>query len=139
MKKRPAIGLAVSVLILSVIIGIASLPDEVLNEPSTIEGTQTTPENTPLVPTLEESQKFVANAVVEKDMDAAKAEIDALKQDMKKLQNELVELKTDSQAPDTANEVTEVKDMPPKADSEENSEGKVITINIKDGVGSKSR
>lgn len=78
MKKRPAIGLTVTVLVLSVIIGIASLPDEVLIEPSAIEGTQT---NTEAVPPLEKSQEFIANAVTEKDLNAAKTEIDTLKQE----------------------------------------------------------
>ncbi len=139
MKKRPAIGLTVSVLVLSVIIGIASLPDEVLIDSSEIQSTQTTPEEVTLVPTLEESQEFIANAVSEKNMDAAKAEIDALKTEMSKLQNELVELKTDSQVPDEPVEVTEEKVMPPKADTQGKSEGKVITVNIKDGVGAKQR
>lgn len=142
MKKRPAIGLTVTVLVLSVIIGIASLPDEVLNESSAIEGTQTNTEAVAPVPPLEKSQEFIANAVTEKDLNAAKTEIDTLKQEINQLKDELVGLKIDSQALDTAvevPEVTEVKDMPPKEDTQETSEGNVIKINIKDGVGSKSR
>ena len=137
MKKRPVIGLSLTVLVLSVIIGIASLPDEVLIDPSSIENTQTLPEDIPLVPTLEESQDF-SNSDAQKNLDDTKAELDALKKEMIELQNELVALKINSQVPDEIPTITEVKDVAPEVDSEE-SQGKVIKINIKDGVGAKQR
>ena len=138
MKKRPVIGLSLTVLVLSVIIGIASLPDEVLIDPSSIENTQTLPEDIPLVPTLEESQDFISNSDAQKNLDDTKAELDALKKEMITLQNELVALKINSQVPDEIPTITEVKDVAPEVDSEE-SQGKVIKINIKDGVGAKQR
>lgn len=147
MKKGPVIGLSITVLVLSVIIGIVSLPDEVLIDPSSIENSQTLPEDIPLVPTLEESQDFIANSDAQKNIDDAKAEIDALKNEIKELKNELADLKINSQVPEENLPVTAVEDVGPKEtstekspeDSQVESQGKVITINIKDGVGAKMR
>jgi len=138
MKKRPVIGLSITVLVLSVIIGIASLPDAVLIDPSSIENTQTLPEDIPLVPTLEEAQDFISNSDAQKNIDNTNAELDALKKEMSELKTELVELKTTPQVPEESLPVTAVEDVAPKVDSEE-SQGKVIKINIKDGVGAKQR
>jgi len=138
MKKRPVIGLSITVLVLSVIIGIASLPDAVLIDPSSIENTQTLPEDIPLVPTLEEAQDFISNSDAQKNIDDTNAELDALKKEMSELKTELVELKTTPQVPEESLPVTAVEDVAPKVDSEE-SQGKVIKINIKDGVGAKQR
>ena len=137
MRKRPVIGLSMTVLVLSVIIGIASLPDEVLIDPSSIENSQTLPEDIPIVPTLEESQDFT-NSDAQKNMDDTNAELDALKNEMSALKNELVELKINSQVPEENLTITEVEDVAPKVDTEE-SQGKVFKINMKDGVGAKQR
>ena len=139
MKKRPFIGLSITVLVLSVIIGIASLPDEVLIDPSSIENSQTLPEDIPLVPTLEESQDFISNSDAQKNMDDTKTELDALKKEMSALKNQLVELKITSQVIEENLTITEVEDVAPKVDSQEESQGKVIKINIKDGVGAKEK
>ena len=111
MKKRPAIGLSITVLVLAVIIGIASLPDEVLIDSPSIENSKTLPEDIPLVPTLEESQDFISNYDTQKNLDDAKAEIDTLKNEMIELKNELVELKTNSQVLEENLPVTTVKDV----------------------------
>jgi len=137
MRKRPVIGLSMTVLVLSVIIGIASLPDEVLIDPSSIENSQTLPEDIPIVPTLEESQDFT-NSDAQKNLDDTKAELDALTKEMSALKNELVELKINSQVPEENLTITEVEDVAPKVDTEE-SQGKVFKINMKDGVGAKQR
>ncbi len=146
MKKLPVIGLSITVLVLSVIIGIASLPDEVLIDPSSIENSQTLPEDIPLVPTLEESQDLISNSDAQKNMDDTKAELDSLKKEMITLQNELVALKTTSQVPEEILTSTEVKDVAPEVDSEESQadpqeepKGKVIKVSMKDGVGAKQR
>jgi len=138
MKKRPVIGVTVTVLVLSVIIGIATLPDEVLIHSSAIQSSQTTPTDNPTNAALKESQDIISNAIAQQKMDDAKAEIDTLKKEMKKLQNDLVKLKTESQVPDQTLQTTEDKDMQPTDDSQ-NTEGKVIKINIRDGVGAKQR
>ena len=138
MKKRPVIGLSITVLVLSVIIGIASLPDEVLIDPSSIENTQTLPEDIPLVPTLEEAQDFISNSDAQKNMDYSKAELDALKKEMRELKNELVELKINSQVPDEILPTPEAEDVAP-IDSQEDSEGRVIKIKMKDGVGAQEK
>ena len=138
MKKGPVIGLTVGVLVLSVIIGIASLPDEVLIDSSAIENTQATKEEIPIVPTLEESHALISNSNEQIKFDDTKAELDALKKEMSDLKNDLVELKTDSKVPDEK-PAPKVEDASPKVDSQKESEGKVITVNIKDGVGAKQR
>ena len=146
MKKRPVIGLSVTVLVFSVIIGIASLPDEVLIDPSSIENSQTLPEDIPIVPTLEEAQDFISNSDAQKKIDDTNAELDALKKEMSALKNELVELKINSQVPDEILTTTEAEDVVSKVDSEESqansqekSEGKVIKVSMKDGVGVEQR
>ena len=139
MRKLPVIGLTITVLVLSVIIGIASLPDEVLIDPSSIEHSQTLLEDIPLVPTLEESQDFISNSDAQKNMDDTKTELDALKKEMSALKNQLVELKITSQVIEENLTITEVEDVAPKVDSQEESQGKVIKINIKDGVGAKEK
>src|SRR3989304_9460340 len=138
MKRRPVIGLSITVLVLSVIIGIASLPDEVLIDPSSIENTQTLPEDIPLVPTLEEAQDFISNSDAQKSMDDSKAELDALKKEMSALKNELVELKINSQVPEEILPTTEAEDVVP-IDSQEEPEGRVIKIKMKDGVGAQEK
>ena len=147
MKKRPVIGISITVLVLAVVIGIASLPDEVLIDSTSIENSKTLPEDTPIVPTLEESQDFIANSNAQKNLDDAKAEIDALKNEMSKLQNELVELKTTPQVPEENLPAAPVEDVAPKEASQEKSQedtqvesqGKVIKVSIQDGVGAKQR
>ena len=139
MKRRPVIGLSITVLVLSVIIGIASLPDEVLIDSTSIENSQTLPEDIPLVPTLEESQDFISNSDAQKNMDGTKAKLDALTKEMRALKNELVELKINSQVPEENLTITEVEDVTPKVDSQEESQGRVIKITMKDGVGAKER
>src|SRR3990172_10495844 len=119
MKKRPVIGISITVLVLSVIIGIASLPDEVLIDPSSIENLQTLPEDIPLVPTLEEAQDLISNYDAQKKIDDTNAELDALKKEMSALKNELVELKINSQVPDEILPTTEAEDVVSKVDSEE--------------------
>lgn len=139
MRKRPVIGLSITVLVLSVIIGIASLPDEVLIDPSSIENSQTLPEDIPLVPTLEESQDFIPNSDAQKNMDDTKADLDALKKEVRDLKNELVGLKINSQVPDEILTNTKAEDVVPKVDSQGEPQGKVFKVNMKDGVGAKQR
>ena len=138
MKKRPAIGVSIAVLVLSVIIGIASLPDEVLSNPSSVENPQTIPEDIPIVPTLEETQDFISSSDAQKKIDDANAELNSLKKEIRELKNELVDLKINPQVPEETLTITEVEAVTPKVNSEE-SQGKVIKINIKDGVGAKQK
>lgn len=135
MKKRRVIGLCVTALILSVIIGIASLPDEVLIESTSVENSQTPPKDIQFVPTKEEFQESIPVSVVEKNSDNTNAEIDALKNEIKELKNELVELKLNSGTPEVVPTITKVENVTNK----EESQGKVITIKMKDGVGAKMR
>ena len=138
MKKRPAIGVSIAVLVLSVIIGIASLPDEVLIDPSSVENIQTTKEEIPIVPALEESHALISNSNEQLKLDDTKTELDALKKEMSDLKNDLVDLKINSQIPVETLIIPEVKDVTPDVDSEK-PQGKVIKISMKDGIGIKQR
>ena len=139
MKRRPIIGLSATVLVLSVIIGIASLPDEVLIESSSIDKSPTQPEDIQFAPTKEELQESIPYTEDTKNIDNTKAELDALKKEIKELKNEIVEIKINSEIPDDIPLITEVEDVPTEERSHEDSQGKVITISLKDGVGARMR
>ena len=66
LKKRGIIGIGITFLVLSIIVGIASLPDEVLLESSTNENSQTLSEDFESVPTMDEISNFVSESVPEK-------------------------------------------------------------------------
>jgi uncharacterized protein YdcH (DUF465 family) len=136
-KRRTIIGLSVTILTLSVIIGIASLPDEVLIESSSVDNSPTTPEEI-LVPSKEEIQEIIPDALDNKSPDTAKAEIDALKKEVIELKNEIVQIKTESEVPQDIPIITEEKNQTVE-NSQDVSQGKVIIVSINDGVGSKSR
>lgn len=134
MKKRPVIGLTVAVVVLSVIMGIATLPDEVLLEPSA-ENSQTIQEDIPFVPKIEEVSNLVSESITEKKLEKTKAELDALKNEFEQLKKEINEPKPASEIPE---EVTQVSETPDE-EFDNPSEGKVISINLKDGVGGSER
>jgi hypothetical protein len=136
-KRRTIIGLSVTILALSVIIGIASLPDEVLIDSSSVDSSPDLPEEI-IVPSKEEIQEIIPEVLDNKSTDTTKAEIDALKKEITELKNELVQVKTDSEVPQDIPMITEEKNQTAE-DSQDESQGKVITISINDGVGSKSR
>jgi len=137
-KRRTIIGSSVAILALSIITGIASLPDEVLIESSSVNDSQTLPEEI-LVPTKEEIQEEPITEILDdKNIDAAKTELDALKKEITELKNEIVQIKTNEVEPQDMPKITEEKDQTVE-NSQDVSQGKVFTISISDGVGSKSR
>lgn len=138
MKRRSLIWLSIAGLVFSVIIGIASLPDEVLIESSSIDNSLTLPEEI-LIPAKEEIQDAFSNTIDMKNIDAANSEIDALKKEITELKNEVMQIKTNSGIPGDISEIDEVKDVATEENSDEKSEGRIITISIKDGVGAKQR
>jgi HAMP domain-containing protein len=136
-KRRPIVGISVAILVLSVIIGIASLPDEVLIESSSIDNSETVPEEI-ILPPKEESQAPISDLTDNKNIDATKEEINALKKEIIELKNEIVQIKKDPEVSQDIPIITEEKNQTVE-NSQNVSQGKVITISIKDGVGSKSR
>ena len=138
MKRRAIIGLSVTVLALSVIIGIASLPDEVLIDSSSIDNSPTLPEEI-LVPTKEEIQDSMPDIADKENTDVTKAELDVLKKEIIELKNELVQIKTNSGVPQDISTISEVGDAVSEENSHEEPQGRLITISIKDGVGAKMR
>jgi hypothetical protein len=136
-KRRSIIGLSVTILALSVIIGIASLPDEVLIESSSVDNSPTTPEEIDAL-SKEEIQEIIPEVLDNKSTDTTKAQIDALKKEITELKNELVQIKTDSEGPQNIPIIAEEKNQTDE-NSQDISQGKVITISISDGVGAKER
>jgi len=137
-KRRSIIWLSIAGLVFSVIIGIASLPDEVLIKSSSIDNSLTLPEEI-IVPANEEIQGPISDTIDMKNIGAANSEIDALKKEISELKNEVMQVKTNSGIPVDIPEIDEVKDVAAEENSDEKSEGRIITISIKDGVGAKQR
>ena len=123
MKRRPIIGLSITAFVLSAIIGIASLPDEVLLESSTIENSQTLPEEIQSVPTMEEVSGFVSESEVEKKVEKTNAELNALKRELDQLKKEINRIKVVSDVPEEFSEISETT----HEELENQSEGRVIT------------
>jgi len=138
LKKRGIIGIGITFLVLSVIIGIASLPDEVLIESTTVENSQTM-SDAQAVPINEEINNFIIKSEVDKNLENAKAELDALKKELRELKKDLVELKTASNILEETPTSLESQEEVSEEQSMEETEGKVIRINIKDGVGAEER
>lgn len=138
MKRRTIIGLSVTILALSVIIGIASLPDEVLIKSSSVDNSQTLPEET-LLPTQEDIQEAISDINNKKDTESTKTEIDTLKKEITDLKKEIVQIKINSDVPKDVSTITEKEDVLDDKNSYNETEGKVITVSIKDGVGVKQR
>lgn len=137
MKKRPIIGLSVTILVLFVIIGIATLPDEVLIESSSGNNSPLKPDEI-FVPTKEEIQGSILDTEDKKNTDATIEEINALKKEILELKNDLVQIKINSGVPEDIQTITEIEGIATDENSEE-SQGRLINISIKDGVGSNER
>jgi len=138
LKKRGIIVIGITFLVLSVIIGIASLPDEVLIESTNVENSQTM-SDAQAVPINEEINNFIIKSEVDKNLENAKAELDALKKELRELKKDLVELKTASNILEETPTSLESQEEVSEEQSMEETEGKVIRINIKDGVGAEER
>ena len=74
MKKGPAIGIGLSIILIAIIVGIASLPDEVLIENPSLETSETLPINEEQIkePVVEEpvvEEPVVEEPVVEETED----------------------------------------------------------------------
>ena len=134
MKKRGIIGIGITFLVLSVIIGIASLPDEVLIESTTVENSQTM-SDAQAVPINEEINNFLIKSEVDKNLENAKAELDALKKELTELKNELSNLKIDPRVLEEETTVVDAEDDSP----ENQTEGRVISVNLRDGVGAEEK
>jgi predicted nuclease with TOPRIM domain len=134
-KKRRIIGIGVPFLVLSIIVGIASLPDEVLLESSTNENSQILSENIQSVPTIEQVSDLVQETESEKKIEKTNAELNALKKELDKLKKEITQLKTGSEIPEEISETSETVDE----ELEDQPDGNVIRVSISDGVGATQR
>jgi hypothetical protein len=131
MKRRPIIGLFISGIVLSILFGIASLPDEVLIQSSSVENSKIDSEEIQNVPTLEEVSDSVTESMFEKKIEKTNAELSALKMELDQLKTELNQLKAASIIPEDISEISEVEDEK----IVEQSEGRVFTVKLNSGVG----
>jgi len=123
MKKGKAAGLGITVIVVAIVFGIASLPDEVL-----LETPITASENSPTETFPTEFQPEIISS--EEQTVEAEPEV-----------AEPVETEPEVAEPvETEPEVAEpVEAEPEEAVPEEESEGEVIMVIINDGVGAKQR
>jgi len=120
MKKGKAIGISIAIIVVAIVFGIASLPDEVLLDSPTIE----TSEN--LLP--EDLQIDIPSG----DISITDPEPEVIEEP----EPEVIE----EPEPEVIEEPEpEVIEEPAPVDDETSEEGKVIEIKIRDGVGSEER
>lgn len=134
MKRRSIIGLSIIVAVLATVFGIASLPDEVLIGPSS-QNFQPESEEFQFVPLNEESETIENSELVLTKSEKTTSELEELRNDLQELKKELTELKIDSNLNDKI--LPDVE--PEEVFSDEESEGKMIRISLKDGVGAQEK
>ncbi len=130
MKRRAIIGLSIMVLVLAIVFGIASLPDEVLLGPSS-QNFQPKSEEFQFVPPNEESETIENSEPVLTMSEKTTFQLEELRNEVQELKKELTELKIDS---NLNGEILPNED-PQEVFSDEEGEGKMIRISLKDGVG----
>ena len=126
MRKGAKIGLGITILFVSVIVGIASIPDEVLNE------TTTAIENEAKIFSAPEKPESTAPKLAEPSEPVASVEPELAAQAIPE-PTEPEPSKTETHEPSTP-EPTEPEPSETETQSEE-PEGNVIRVQIRDGVG----
>ena len=142
MKRRSIIGLSVGVLVFSVLFGIASLPDGVLESSTSVAAENAelevnelqvteTPQEVALGPPIQESLENAQEiSELKKEILALQAEIDSVKANEAQVLSQEV----------TEPEVQQVEEQPDQEPEQtEDSEGKVIRVGLNDGVGTSMR
>jgi len=129
MRKGAKIGLGITILFVSVIVGIASIPDEVLNE------TTTAIENEAKIFSAPEKPESTALKLAEPSEPVATVEPEPAAQAiLEPTEPEPPKTETHEPAAQAIPETTEPEPSEPETQSEE-PEGNVIRVQIRDGVG----
>jgi len=123
-KKAKVIGLSISLVVLATVFGIASIPDEVLSESNSVETTQNIPR-----PVIIESD------VTKENSDELKREVKELKNQNAIMKAELEGIKTESKVLEPVSLTLEDPTIIEESEIIEETKGKVIRIEINDGVG----
>ena len=126
MRKGAKIGLGITILFVSVIVGIASIPDEVLNE------TTTAIDNEAKIFSAPEKPESTAPKLAEPSEPVASVEPEPAAQAIPE-PTEPEPSKTETHEPSIP-EPTEPEPSEPETQSDE-PEGNVIRVQIRDGVG----
>ena len=131
MKKAKVIGLSISLVVLATVFGIASLPDEVLSESNSVETDQNIPR--PVI---------IQSDVTKENSDELKREVKELnsqnaikKAELATIMAELEAIKTESKAIEPPTEELESKPVTLSEDQLEETVGRIIRVEINDGVG----
>ena len=129
MNKGKGIGIGVTVIAVAIVFGIASLPDEVLLESPKLDTSETlptvmnpvdiTPREVPIVEPIQE--------VVEEESIQEVIEIDLLE--------EVVE----EEPLEEVIEEEPIQEVVEESETPDESEGKIITVTINDGVGARMK
>src|SRR3989304_8650254 len=128
MKKRTGVSIGIVVVIMSIIFGIASLPDEVLIESPSFDTSQN--------PSVEEKQITIpSESVSSKEETEPKEEAPVEPVEQTELEEETPVEPVEQTEPKEETPVEPVEQIEP----EEETQGKVIEVKIRDGVGSKRK
>jgi cell shape-determining protein MreC len=130
LKKRGIIGIGIVFLVLSIIVGIASIPDEVLIESTTNKNSQIL-SDAQAVPNNEDINNFIKKSEVDKNLENTNTELKALKKEITELKNELSRLKVVPTVSAGETVTANVEDGSP----ENKTEGRVFTVKLHSGIG----
>jgi len=123
-KKSKVIGLSILLVVLATVFGIASIPDEVLSESNSVETTQNIPR-----PVIIESD------VTKENSDELQREVKELNSQNAIMEAELEAIKTESKVLEPESLTLEDPAIIEEPKIIEEKKGKVIRIEINDGVG----
>jgi len=123
-KKAKVIGLSISLVVLATVFGIASIPDEALSESNSVETTQNIPR--PI---------SIPSDVTKENSEELKREVKELKNQNAIMKAELEAIKTESKVLEPVSLTLEDPAIIEEPKIIEETKGKVIRIEINDGVG----
>jgi len=123
-KKAKVIGLSISLVVLATVFGIASIPDEALSESNSVETTQNIPR--PI---------SIPSDVSKENSEELKREVKELKNQNAIMKAELEAIKTESKVLEPVSLTLEDPAIIEESEIIEETKGKVIRIEINDGVG----
>jgi len=133
MTKGKGIGIFVAVIAVSIVVGIASLPDEVLLESPQLDASENLLSE--MIPIVVEEEPI--EVIEEEPIVVVEEEPIEVEEEPIVVEEEPIEVVEEEPIEVVEEEPIEVVEEEPESADE--SEGKVITVKINDGVGAKMR
>jgi len=130
-KKAKVIGLSISLVVLAIVFGIASIPDEVLSESNSVETNQ----NIPRPINLQSNISKEKSEASQENSESFQREVKELKNQNAIMKAELEGIKTESKVLEPVSLTLEDPTTIEESEIIEETKGKVIRIEINDGVG----